>query len=511
MISLENRGYKAVLAITILVLLAGVFQMERILNRQREQLGLTRMPPLENAPPVLAFTTGALGGFRGLISNVLWVRMSDLQEQDKFFEMMQLADWITKLEPRFTQVWLNQAWNMSYNVSVKFKDPLDRWRWVKAAIELLRDEGLKYNPDDPMIYRELSWQFQHKMGMNMDDAHLVYKNEWAQEMAPLFEGGGRPNYDELLNPKTPDAQARAKRLREVYKMDPAIMKEVDERYGPLEWRLPEASAIYWAHLATIKSRPGQDLLPVRRVIYQSLQLAFVRGGFERDRFTGRLTLGPNLNVLKSANAAYEEMMRIDPDPENKSHIANAHKNFLKVAPYYLYVRSRHAEAQYWLNLLKERYPDSVPKNMSLEEYALKNVEEEVKDTNVDKTTSLIQGLIADSLLDLAWDEDENAVNKERLARRIWERYQEAVGGQKHRIGLAPYETLKSQVLERLLSQDEDLSPEVDARLRTKLRIPFPTANTNSVPQNVTSSAASTNSMRLTPVIRSTTSTNSAGK
>jgi hypothetical protein len=48
-----------------------VFFSQRHLNEQREVLGLTRVTPLENAPPVLAFTTKALGGFRGLIANAL--------------------------------------------------------------------------------------------------------------------------------------------------------------------------------------------------------------------------------------------------------------------------------------------------------------------------------------------------------------------------------------------------------------------------------------------------------
>src|SRR5438309_11698980 len=97
---------KLLLLVLAAALLAGVSQVQSSLNRDRESLGLTRIKPLENAPPVLAFTTVALGGFRGLISNVLWIRASELQDGDKFFEMDQLADWITKLEPYFVQVWL---------------------------------------------------------------------------------------------------------------------------------------------------------------------------------------------------------------------------------------------------------------------------------------------------------------------------------------------------------------------------------------------------------------------
>src|SRR5678816_2860181 len=101
-----------------------------VLNRQRGELGITRIEPLENAPPMLALTTQVLGGFRGLIANALWVRTTQLQDEGKYFEMVQLADWITKLEPHIVTVWQVQSWNMAFNVSVKFSDYGDRWRWV---------------------------------------------------------------------------------------------------------------------------------------------------------------------------------------------------------------------------------------------------------------------------------------------------------------------------------------------------------------------------------------------
>lgn len=87
----------------------------------------------------MAFTTVALGGFRGIIADMLWMRASELQNEGKFFELAQLADWITKLEPRFPTVWAFHAWNMAYNISVLFPDPEDRWRWVQQGIRLLRD------------------------------------------------------------------------------------------------------------------------------------------------------------------------------------------------------------------------------------------------------------------------------------------------------------------------------------------------------------------------------------
>src|SRR5437867_11308491 len=160
---MTGRPKKVLLLLLAAVLFVGAARVQRSLNVDRDRLGLTRVEPLENAPPLLAFTTVALGGFRGLISNALWIRANDLQEQDKFFEMVQLADWITALEPHFVQVWLMQGWNMAYNISVKFKDFADRWRWVKRGIALLRDDGLRYNPNETLIYRELAWFFETKI------------------------------------------------------------------------------------------------------------------------------------------------------------------------------------------------------------------------------------------------------------------------------------------------------------------------------------------------------------
>src|SRR5688500_7472627 len=119
-----QRKWRKIGFVALAVLLLGSAGLiQRGLNVQRGNLGLTRIAPLENAPPVLAFTTVALGGLRGLIANASWMRANKLQEEGQYFEMVQLADWITKLEPTFAQVWIVQAWNMAYNISVKFPAP----------------------------------------------------------------------------------------------------------------------------------------------------------------------------------------------------------------------------------------------------------------------------------------------------------------------------------------------------------------------------------------------------
>ena len=118
----RHRQYKPILLLLMVLLFGLSAFMQRELNRERVRLKLTRLQPLEKAPPALAFTTIALGGFRGIIANVLWMRLQDLQMAEKYFEMVQLADWITKLQPHFSTVWVFQGWNLAYNISVKFPD-----------------------------------------------------------------------------------------------------------------------------------------------------------------------------------------------------------------------------------------------------------------------------------------------------------------------------------------------------------------------------------------------------
>ncbi len=132
----RSHWYKAGLAGLAVALLVGAAWAQRTLTRLRGDLGLTRVEPLKNAPPILSLTTVVLGGFRGLIANALWIRAMELQDQDKYFEKVQLADWITKLQPHNKTVWIVQAWDMSYNISIKFSDPRDRWLWVSRGIEL---------------------------------------------------------------------------------------------------------------------------------------------------------------------------------------------------------------------------------------------------------------------------------------------------------------------------------------------------------------------------------------
>jgi hypothetical protein len=134
----------------------------------------------EGQPPEVALGI-AMGAFRGIFVNWLWIRAEDMKQAGKFYEANQLATAITKLQPRFPRVWVFHAWNLAYNISVGTQTPEERWAWVNSGINLLRDKGIPANPNDMLLHKELAWIFLHKVGGFTDDANIVYKKKLAQE------------------------------------------------------------------------------------------------------------------------------------------------------------------------------------------------------------------------------------------------------------------------------------------------------------------------------------------
>jgi hypothetical protein len=492
------RAKKIILVLLTAVLLFSSGQLQKSLNHDRAQLGLTIAEPLQNAPPLLAFTTVALGGFRGLISNYLWIRANDLQQDDKFFEASQLADWITDLEPHFSQVWAFQSWNMAWNISVKFKDFSDRWRWVQRGIELLRDYGLRYNPDDTLIYQQLGWIFQSKLGQNTDDANGYYKQQWAEEMAPFFGTGGT-NFSALINPQTSEERTNALVLREKYKIDPAFAQKVDAQYGPLDWRLPEAHAIYWGArgLDAAAKNPGKvqsdDLVTLRRLIYQSMLQAFHHGRIINDPFSGRVELVPNLNLIPKVNDAYLQMYDEETSPSQKAGILGARRNFLCDAVYFLYENNRVADARKWYQILAEKYPNntildkdpnSFPRNLTLDDYAVARVQEEIGVTSQERTAGVIEGLLLRAYYAMALGEDDRYAGYKLLAGKVYQNYAtktSGFGNNGERVQLPPFADLNHTVLNDLLNTQKPVLPySARAIIRSELGMP---AETNAPPAN----------------------------
>ena len=187
---------------------------------------LRGMRPVRSAPVLSEGVLAAMGGLRAIAAEVIWFRADRLQEEGRYVELAQLAHTLALSEPHTPEVWSYAAWNLSYNVSVMMPTAEDRWRWVSAAIKLLRDDGLKYNPRSAELHRELAWLFELKIGLDIDSMAATYRAKWRELVKDVERRGA---WEELG-------------------MDPKIMLRIEKATGFDDWTDPQLSAIYWAAL-----------------------------------------------------------------------------------------------------------------------------------------------------------------------------------------------------------------------------------------------------------------------
>ena len=504
-----NRFRNMTLILVLLLVSAGVFfgirQLEYRMDNTINQNKLRFTGAVNDAPPAVVFTTVALGSFRGLLADVLWLRSEMLKGKKNYFEMVQLARWITDLQPNYSAGTAYLAWNLAYNISVTSSNYEDRWYWVNEGINLIRDKAMLYNPDDPMLYRELSWIYLHKLGNLMDDANLYYKNQMAMQMtnilgsttpdwdllaaapankeafmkqfpenSPFWEKvrkAGYNNYDELfiafrtpVKAKVPDslrlylkqeeldaldAFFRAELLRNKLKLDPRRMIEIDRKYGKMDWRVPESQAIYWASLGVEKSLEKGKTPDINctRIVSNGLQAAFRSGRIlTLGEDYGSIQVVPNLNLADSAYEAFEQAEADFADSGAGMSFFSAKINYLKDSIPLIYIYGNVSKAQEFYDRLLKIDGVTRQKGLSLDEFVMVEYAEDVRDSDVKKASAVISGLIQRAILNLIYGNRDAAIANERLARYIHRSYVERNKDIKRNV-LPPYDQIKKGILD----------------------------------------------------------------
>ena len=102
-------------------------------------------------------------GMRGVAANILWAKATDFKMKKDWTNFGATLNQITKVQPNFINVWSNQAWNVSYNISVEFDDYRQRYRWVIKGLDFLK-EGIKYNQRQPRLLWDMGWMTSQKIG-----------------------------------------------------------------------------------------------------------------------------------------------------------------------------------------------------------------------------------------------------------------------------------------------------------------------------------------------------------
>ncbi len=371
-------------ALPLLILALGSLGASAVLSRSLDEQHAAIVGTVAPTapPPEVAVPSVLLGAFRGLVVDYLWLRACRLEEAGNFYEAKDLAEWISALEPRLEQVWSFQAHDLAYNLCAAADDAEGRWKWIQEGIALLRDKGLKTNPRSPELYFMLSRIYSDKIGGPFDDYHLVLKRMLAIQLVrafgPLGEDPDLHGLAQAGSELDPEAALLLARLKEAgldltattgaidealrnsaaaralakeaspevlervkcffrarcareLGLDPASCLEIEERYGPLDWRGCDAVSLYWAvqglHAAE-KLGPARSVKAERklgRLAIGSLKHAVRRGrlilepGGEiflapEPRLVGRVVALYDQEIAR-ARAAVESGERLAPDEE----------------------------------------------------------------------------------------------------------------------------------------------------------------------------------------------------
>lgn len=502
---MDKKPVKLIIVTAVILAVAGINSvLVPKLNDMRHNEGITRNMPLDNAPPQYVVAVNLLGGLRCVLIDMLWLRTIKLREEGKFFEMAQLYKWICELEPQIEDIWTHNAWNMAYNISYEMPFAQDRWRWVLRAIELLRDQGLKYNSRSAVIRREIAWIFLHKIGQQWDDMHQFYKKQWAIEMNKLIKSPEEikvlaqcPDLKTVLNnnPRVKsfwdkikgkeiksyadftakisdpgftaqnldgldeqdidslDRVLRKTELEEKYKLDLAVISSLMDQFGPMDLRLPDAHAIYWAYQG--KKYAGEKYsIYYDRIIYIAMQSVFRRGKLvliEQDNDTIFIT-EPDKRFVKPMNKLYEQLFaKYKDSPEHTKNIRASYYYFLKEAVVLMYTFNEPDQSRKYFEILAKNYPEKI-KSATYLSFVLSEFTGTVKFGNYDQIKALVFNLIRQSYWNLALGNDDEYTGYLNLAKIMITEYEKSIGNQ-DRLKLPPLNVIRQTILNDALEKD----------------------------------------------------------
>lgn len=472
------------------------------------------------------------------------------------------------------QAW-NMAYNIS--VTIPATRPDQRWRWVKNGYELLRDKGIEKNPRSILLYRELARTFQHKIGGISDDAHRYYKLQLALAMEPLVGPQNNQHFKALAEAPTDwleiikdadvlplvkglksadktfadddsfasnylslrrnprrfepaafkvidnfrgkkslqkfDIFAKAYQLRNTWKLDPVLMHELNQMYGPvadwddpnshlpLDWRHPDSHAIYWAVKGLQMAGKGEyspDETNTDRIVVHSLQNLFRYGKIfiydvpvpistedapqnaksEQLIVTQDIFLRPDLRMFGPYNQAILAVLEKYKVLKESTYGAmqNGHRNMLKNAVLSFYQAGSYEgdahrrQAQRIYDQLGTLYPFDEFK-VPLVVYVKKRLEEEIKTLGIFNAREIIQMLLREAYFRYAVHDDDAAFAREKMAEEAYQIYKDKFP-ELPRVKLPDFPQLRYLALRDFLD-DWQYPPNLRSNLLGRIKIERP--------------------------------------
>jgi len=103
-------------------------------------------------PAVIA----ALGGFRTVAADLLWLQAERLWDGGSWWAMLPLLDAVTQLDPNFILAWQVYGWHAAYNMHAESETIVDKRYWLEQGVKTL-EQGVQANPSNWEMIFELGW------------------------------------------------------------------------------------------------------------------------------------------------------------------------------------------------------------------------------------------------------------------------------------------------------------------------------------------------------------------
>ncbi|MHC4425509.1 MAG: nuclear hormone receptor family protein [Planctomycetota bacterium] len=299
-----------------------------------------------------------------------------------------------------------------------------------------------------------------------------------------------------------DIFAKACQLRKTWKLDPALMRDLNKTYGPidfsdpnihlpLDWRLPDSHAIYWA-VKGLQILAGEESREIEmnetnadRTVGHSLQNLFRNGKlFIRDvplqvpvedasqetrtQIFKEVFLRPDLRMFEPYNRSVLAVLKKYKDAERRGtyeSLQNGHRNMLINAVLSFYQSGHKRKAREIYDQLRRLY-DLPEFKVQMEEFAKKRFLEELETIGINDAKEQIIFLLRESFFLYAIRDDDQAYGREKLAEEIHKYYQNKYSDE-NRIDLPDLKLLRYLALRDFL---DDMQYVPDLRLSLLARI-----------------------------------------
>ena len=462
----------------LLLLIAGLIFNYNKINKYNKENNINIVVDNKDIPPALSLTGIALGPLRGVLCNALWIRSAKQAAQGEVYDSLQLIDWMTTLQPHSPRIWEYQGWNICYNIAYESRDPYYRWDWVYYGFTLLRDKGLKYNPDNNFnrpIRQQMSTILFDRINKDDFGFHNLFKYNWAVEMIKYFDTDRaeeieayakapdnieklkkNPHFNKYYNlckqkfkinildfsKYKPTAQSynvkmtaaervtahrllysfyKKQKIESNLKFDMDKVLLLNKKYGPFDWRLPQAQVIYWGfeenHDDYFKTNFNFDI-----TIRQAL-LSIMREGTLKRLNQDKKTMirGANLRILKVLHNFFDEYLK---NANNKIVVEATnlmHKSFTQEATTLLYMYNQTEVAKHLHKHYLEEHPEE--KKTTFKQFITESMKNTIANREDRNAESLIRATLFEAYEFASLFEIDRANGYLNFAKLIYDEYQ----------------------------------------------------------------------------------------